>query len=102
VCVRLKEVAGSWLPDEIVNRPKGLFSAPLRAWVRNDLKEMVDDMLVGGELVSAGILDGGVIEDLIAVDRRGVEDKSKEIWQLLTLETWFRQADSPARRVGPD
>ncbi len=93
----LKEVAESWLPDEIVHRPKGLFSAPLRAWVRNDLKEMVDDMLVGGQLVEAGILDGGVIKGLVAADRRGVEDRSKEIWQLLTLETWFRRADSPPR-----
>jgi asparagine synthase (glutamine-hydrolysing) len=94
----LKEVAGSWLPEEIVNRPKGLFSAPLRAWVRNDLREMVDDMLLQGELVGAGILDGGVIEQLVANDRRGIEDRSKEIWQLLTLETWFRGADSPSKR----
>ena len=53
---------------------------------------MVDDLLVGGELVEAGVLDGGAIREIVAADRRGTEDRSKEIWQLLTLETWFRQA----------
>src|SRR5205823_1312767 len=32
----LKEAAASILPSEIVYRPKGLFSAPLRAWMSRD------------------------------------------------------------------
>ena len=32
----LKRAAAGILPDSIVNRPKGLFSAPLRAWVRRE------------------------------------------------------------------
>ena len=35
----LKQAAESWLPREIVYRPKASFSAPLRAWVRHDLRE---------------------------------------------------------------
>ena len=30
----LKRAAEAWLTPEIVHRPKGLFSAPLRAWIR--------------------------------------------------------------------
>ncbi len=33
----LKDVARHWLPDEIVDRPKASFGAPLRAWVNQDL-----------------------------------------------------------------
>ncbi len=94
--VPLKEAAGGWVPDEIINRPKGLFSAPLRAWIRRDLTEMVDDLVLGGELVADGVLDDAVIRRMIAADRDGIEDRSKEIWQLLTLETWYRGA-KPAR-----
>ena len=36
----------AWLPDEIIDRPKASFGAPLRAWVTNDLRELVDDVLV--------------------------------------------------------
>jgi hypothetical protein len=28
---------------------------------------------------------------MIDDDRRGTADRSKEIWQLLTLEVWYRQ-----------
>ena len=36
----------------------------------------------------------------LASDRRGIEDRSKEIWQLLTLETWFRRARRPSSAGG--
>ena len=39
--VALKEAALSILPKEIVYRPKGLFSAPLRAWMSRDLAPLV-------------------------------------------------------------
>src|SRR6266545_2047213 len=44
----LKRAAEAWLPREIVYRPKGLFSAPLRAWIRRDLSDMVEDLVAGG------------------------------------------------------
>ena len=89
----LKHAAENVLPREIIYRPKGLFSAPLRAWVRRDLAEMVDDMLPDGRLVQTGMLQRAAIERLITEDRAGTADRSKEIWQLLTLEEWVRQTE---------
>ena len=40
----LKHAAEAWLPKEIVHRPKASFSAPLRAWVRDDLREVIQDV----------------------------------------------------------
>ena len=54
--VALKQAAENWLPKEIVHRPKASFSAPLRAWVRNDLPDVIRDVLVSGELVDTGFL----------------------------------------------
>jgi len=87
----LKQAAEPWLPREIVYRPKGLFSAPLRAWIRRDLQDMVEDLVAGGNLVTSGMLDKAAVRTLIDDDRSGVADRSKEIWQLLTLELWHRQ-----------
>jgi asparagine synthase (glutamine-hydrolysing) len=87
----LKRAAEAWLPREIVYRPKGLFSAPLRAWIRRDLTDMVEDMVAGGTLVTSGLLDKQMVRAMIDDDRRGAADRSKEIWQLLTLEVWYRQ-----------
>jgi asparagine synthase (glutamine-hydrolysing) len=87
----LKDAAESWLPHEIVHRPKASFGAPLRAWVRNDLSELIGDVLVGGELVQLGMLRKAPLERLIAEERAGREDYAKQIWQLLSMELWYRQ-----------
>jgi asparagine synthase (glutamine-hydrolysing) len=92
--VALKQAAESWLPREIVHRPKASFSAPLRAWVRGDLQPLIRDLLVGGELVGAGMIRRDALLRLIQDDDAGREDRSKQIWQLLTLELWYRNAQS--------
>jgi len=92
--VALKRAAESWLPREIVYRPKASFSAPLRAWVRNDLQEIINDVLVGGELVSTGMIRPGALRRLIDDEQAGREDHAKQIWQLLSLELWYRNARS--------
>jgi len=92
--VALKRAATTWLPDEIVHRPKASFSAPLRAWVRGPLHEVIQDVLVKGELVSGGMIRHDELLRLIADEQAGREDRSKQIWQLLTLELWYRNAQS--------
>jgi asparagine synthase (glutamine-hydrolysing) len=92
--VALKRAAESWLPREIVYRPKASFSAPLRAWVRNDLQEVIRDVLVGGELVGSGMIRADGVRRLIQDEQAGREDRAKQIWQLLTLELWYRNSRS--------
>jgi asparagine synthase (glutamine-hydrolysing) len=92
--VALKEAALSWLPREIAYRPKASFSAPLRAWVRGDLQEVINDVLVGGELVRSGMIRQDALLRLVQEENDGREDRSKQIWQLLTLELWYRNARS--------
>ncbi|MGH2928161.1 MAG: asparagine synthetase B family protein, partial [Solirubrobacteraceae bacterium] len=76
----LKDAAETWLPREIVHRPKASFGAPLRAWVRNDLRELIGDVLVGGELVQSGMLRGDALRRLITDDCQGRQDNAKQIW----------------------
>jgi asparagine synthase (glutamine-hydrolysing) len=92
----LKAAAAAWLPNEIIHRPKGLFSAPLRAWVRRDLRTEVDEILLKGDLIGSGFLRKVPVQQLVDEDRSGREDRSKQIWQLLTLELWLEQT----RRLG--
>jgi asparagine synthase (glutamine-hydrolysing) len=92
--IALKRAAESWLPSEIVHRPKASFSAPLRAWVRNDLQEVISDVLMHGELAGSGMIRVGGLQQLIQEEQAGREDRAKEIWQLLTLELWYRNVRS--------
>jgi asparagine synthase (glutamine-hydrolysing) len=90
----LKDAARAWLPDEIIDRPKASFGAPLRAWVTNDLSELVDDVLLRGELVGTGFLRQEPLRRLVDDQRAGRRDESKQLWQLLCLELWYRNARS--------
>jgi asparagine synthase (glutamine-hydrolysing) len=51
----------------------------------------VDDVLLSGELVRSGFLRKPAVSRLVAEERQGREDRSKQIWQLLCLELWCRQ-----------
>jgi len=95
----LKRAAEAWLPNEIVYRPKASFGAPIRAWISRELRELVDDVLVGGELVRSGLLQRAAVERLIDEERTGREDRAKQIWQLLSLELWYEQTRTAGVRA---
>jgi asparagine synthase (glutamine-hydrolysing) len=88
----LKKAALSVLPREVVYRPKGLFSAPLRAWMSRDLAPQVREVAREGALVSSGFLQPEALQRLIEEDAAGKQDRSKQLWHILTLEHWYRGA----------
>ncbi|HEY6798031.1 MAG TPA: asparagine synthase (glutamine-hydrolyzing) [Kineosporiaceae bacterium] len=88
--VPLREVAEAWVPKEIMDRPKAAFGAPLRAWITNDLGPLIDDVLLGGELVSSGFLRAEPLRRQVEDQRAGRTDQSKQLWQLLSMELWYR------------
>ena len=48
----------------------------------------------GGELVQSGMIRRDGLLRLVQEENDGREDRSKQIWQLLTLELWYRHAQS--------
>jgi len=88
----LKDAASPLLPAEVVHRPKGLFSAPLRAWMSRDLAPLVRNVVHDGELVRSGLLRREALQRLVDEDAAGREDRSKHLWHVLTLEYWYRGA----------
>ncbi len=77
-----------WVPREVLDRPKASFSAPLRAWVGNELGELIDDVLLEGELVSVRVLAVGPGACAGRRPASGRRDESKQLWQLLSMELW--------------
>jgi asparagine synthase (glutamine-hydrolysing) len=90
----LKDAARGLLPDAVIDRPKASFGAPLRAWIAGDLAPVIDDTLIGGELVASEFIRRAPLLQMIAEQRSGRRDWSKQVWELLTLETWYRNARS--------
>jgi asparagine synthase (glutamine-hydrolysing) len=86
----LKRAAERWLPREIIHRKKAGFSAPVRAWLVRDLREMVEDLLSESNIERRGYFDYPSVRRLIDENLSGREDNSLKVFQLLTLELWHR------------
>jgi asparagine synthase (glutamine-hydrolysing) len=87
----LKRAAEAWLPRDIIYRKKAGFSAPLRAWLARDLREMVEDLLSETNIQQRGYFDYRFVRRLIDDNLSGREDNNLKIFQLLTLELWHRE-----------
>ncbi|MFD2418481.1 asparagine synthase (glutamine-hydrolyzing) [Amycolatopsis pigmentata] len=94
----LKQAATAILPKEIVDRPKGLFSAPLRAWMSRDLAPVVREVINEGVLVQSGFLRRDALRRLVEEDAAGRQDRSKHLWHILTLEYWYRGAEAGTKK----
>jgi asparagine synthase (glutamine-hydrolysing) len=86
----LKRAAEAWLPREIIRRKKAGFSAPVRAWLVRDLRDMVEDVLSESNIRSRGYFEYAFVRKLIDDNLSGREDNSLKVFQLLTLELWHR------------
>jgi len=87
----LKKVSERYIPKEIIYRPKAPFSAPMRGWLRNELKTMVFDILSSDSLKKRGVYNPKFVEKLISENDKGIRDNSQLIWRLMVNEIWFRK-----------
>lgn len=85
-----KKAMEAYLPKDVIYRPKTGFGAPLRYWLNNELKPLVDEMLSERSLVARGVFNPREVHRLITEDRNGEKDFSYPIFALLSLEIWFR------------
>jgi asparagine synthase (glutamine-hydrolysing) len=87
----LKKAAEGIIPKKIIYRKKASFGAPIRAWVSNDLRDMIDVLLSEENIVKRGFFNYEFVKRIIEDDRDGKSDNAYRIYQLLTIELWCRE-----------
>jgi asparagine synthase (glutamine-hydrolysing) len=87
----LKKVAERYLPKGVIYRSKTGFGAPIRDWLRNDLKPMVNERLDRDFLSKQGIFDPDAIQEMIKKNDSGKFDFSYTIWSMLAIQSWLKQ-----------
>jgi asparagine synthase (glutamine-hydrolysing) len=78
------------LPGEVLQQPKAGFATPVDYWLANDLKEMVEDLLLPVRIKERGLFKVDSVRRFVNEQRTGRQDWSMQIWQLLTLELWMQ------------
>lgn len=85
-----KRAMGGILPHEVIWRGKAAFGAPIRTWLRTDLRGMIRDLLSVEAVKRRGYFEPAAVRQLIEAHNNGSGDHTYHIWALLTLEVWMR------------
>ena len=86
----MKKAVSPWLPREIIHRKKRGFGAPMGAWLRRDLRPLVEEMLSESAVQRRGLLRWNTVRQLIADHEAERHDHTDHLFALISLEIWCR------------
>ena len=81
----LKEITHKYLPKDIMNRPKMGFGIPVDEWLKNELKDYVEEYFS-----MESILDKG---ELLRIKNLFFQGKVnfRMVWNLLMFQMWYKK-----------
>ncbi len=94
----LKQSLRGVLPDEIIDRKKRGFGAPIGGWFKNELSAYLDGALSKQRVIERGIFDWEEIERIKISHRENREDYTDHLLSLLNCELWsqlYLDGDNP-------
>lgn len=86
-----KEAVKGLVPEEILHRKKQGFGLPIRHWMNQELKSLVEETLSESSLKQRGLFNPKAVKELIEKDRRGYIDASFVMFSLVSIEVWCRE-----------
>jgi asparagine synthase (glutamine-hydrolysing) len=87
----LRRAFAADLPGEVFSRTKMGFAVPIGQWFRQDLREMLHDLLLASDAFAAGRFHRPAIEQLLSEHEQARVDHSQRLYALLMLELWWRE-----------
>jgi asparagine synthase (glutamine-hydrolysing) len=88
------------VPDEIIDRPKQGFAAPLAEWFRGPWLSFARDILLSERCRSRGVFNRTHIEHVLDLNREG-RNMDQQIWTMVSFEQWCRLFLDGARVPAP-
>jgi asparagine synthase (glutamine-hydrolysing) len=84
----LKKAMESWLPEDVIHRPKKGFGVPIAKWVKGPLRELFEDLLSYDRIRREGFLNPEYVTRLLKDHTVNRKDNRKQLWTLLLWELW--------------
>ncbi len=98
----VRQLLKRYLPDELVDRPKQGFTAPVAKWLREDLRDQLRDALSPEQVKARGYFEPGRVDAIVKEHLDGAHDHAQILWALFTLEQWHRHhVDQVPEARGP-
>ena len=89
--VLLRKAAEPLLPREVVHGRKRGFSIPAAAWLRGELEPFARETLAAETLRRQGFFEPETVSRLIGEHATGLEDRSRQLWGLLSFTLWYER-----------
>ena len=86
--VILKSAVSKLVPKECIYRPKEGFSIPIKNWLNNEFKPLMDDLLDSKKIKEDGIFVPAAIEKLKSEHYQGIANHSHILWSLIVFHDW--------------
>jgi len=87
--IQKKAFAGQ-LPDYVFKRKKKGFGAPIGTWIRNELHELINDMLSEERLKAQGLLNPKTVHYILNEHYKYKADHTDHILALITFQLWHQ------------
>lgn len=85
----LKKAVRGLIPDEIIDRKKQGFGAPIKEWFSGSLKEYAREKIFESGITKEGIFDYGYVKHIFELNERGESDYGFQLWNLFNLSSWY-------------
>ncbi|MGH7544420.1 MAG: asparagine synthase-related protein, partial [Gemmatimonadota bacterium] len=89
--ILLKRVAARHVPPECVYRPKEGFSIPLKHWLKDGLRPLMEDLLSPARVGAGGLFESVEVDRLKREHLEGRANHSHLLWSLMVFEMWRRR-----------
>lgn len=98
--VLLRRAMRGILPDQILNRGKMGFTAPVASWLRGPLRDAFGELVVQGRAAEHGLINSRAAQRLHRDHLAGRADHTPLLWNLVMLELWIRECvEAPTPRA---
>lgn len=85
----LKELLSEYLPEDLVHRPKWGFSVPLAAWLKGELRYLIDRYLSNETIRKAGFFKTEPVQKMVNEFLNGKDYLYNRLWVLIVLHKWL-------------
>lgn len=89
-CV-LRSLLERYVPKEISNRPKAGFSVPIGAWIRDELRTWVDEIINLDRLAQSGFLNAANVMNQWREHKSGRRSWDHQLWSVIVFQLWWER-----------
>lgn len=87
----LKDLTYSYLPKNLMDRPKMGFAIPIGKWLQEDLKPLVEEYCSESKLNDHGLFNTKEIVKILDAFYSGKKEYDFKVWYLLMFQMWYNR-----------